>query len=103
MKIYNGFIQTNPLQFPTTLIKISRLLPIDTDEIVFDSSRILYQQKVGSLLFVIIATQPDIAFTILRLSRFNQRPGHKHHKAADRIFHYMFSTQDYNICYGGDV
>ena len=103
MKICNEFIHTNPLQFPTTPIKIPKLLPPDKDEIVSDSFKTLYQQKVSSLLFAAIATRPDIAFAISRLSRFNQRPGHKHHEAADRVFHYLFSTQDYCIRYGGDV
>ena len=103
MKICNEFIQTNPLRFPTTPIEIPELLPIDKDEIVSDSSRTLYQQKIGSLLFAAIATRPDIAFAVLRLSRFNQRLGHKHHKAADRVFHYLFATQDHCIRYGGDV
>ena len=103
MKSCNEFIHTNPLRFPTTPIEIPKLLPPDKDEIVSDSFRTLYQQKVGSLLFAAIATRPDIAFAVSRLSRFNQRPGHKHHEAADRVFHYLFSTQDYCIRYGGDV
>ena len=44
------------------------------------------ERKVGSLLFAAIATRPDIAFAASRLSRFNQRPGRKHHEAADRVF-----------------
>ena len=103
MKICNKFIYINPLRFPTTPIEIPKLLSIDKDEIVSDSFRILYQQKVGLLLFAAIAIRPDIAFAVSYLCRFNQRPGHKHHKAADRVFHYLFSTQDYCIRYGGDV
>ena len=43
MKIYSEFIYTNPLQFPIIPIKILELLLIDKDEIVSDSSKILYQ------------------------------------------------------------
>ena len=84
-------------------IEILELFPIDKDEIVSDSSRTLYQQKISSLLFATIATRIDIAFDVLQLSRFNQRLGHKYHKVADWVFHYLFSIQDYCIRYRGDV
>ena len=103
MKIYNNFIQINPLRFLTTPIEFSELLSIDKDKIVSDFFKTLYEQKVGLLLFAAISTRPNIAFAILRLSKFNQRPGYKHHKVANRVFHYLFSTQDYCIRYGGDV
>ena len=80
---------------PATPMDTVELLPLSDDEEVSDASRTLYQQKVGSLLFAAIATRPDIAFAVSRLSRFNQRPGKRHHKAADRVFHYLFRTQDY--------
>ena len=104
MKICNEFIHTtDTLRLPTTPMEISELYPIENDEIVSDSSRTLYQRKVGSLLFAAIATRPDIAFAVSRLSRFNQRPGPQHHEAANRVFYYLFSTQDYCIRYGGEA
>ena len=76
MKIYNKFIHiTDQLRLPTTPMEIPELYPIEKDEIVSDSSRTLYQCKVGSLLFAARATRPDIAFAVFRLSRFNQWPG----------------------------
>ena len=72
---------------PATPMEIRELLAAHEDEETTDSSRTLYQRKVGSLLFAAIATRPDIAFAVSRLSRFNQRPGKRHHEAADRVFH----------------
>lgn len=89
-------------QNPKTPMDIAELLPLPDDEEVSDTSRTLYQQKVGSFLFAAIATRPDIAFAVSRLSRFNQRPGRRHHEAADRVFYYLFRTQDYCIRYGGE-
>ena len=78
------------------------LLPLSTDEEQpTEASRTLYQQKIGSLLYAGIATRPDIAFAVSRLSRFNQQPGKRHHEAADRVFHYLARTQDHCIRYGG--
>lgn len=42
-----------------------------------------YPQKIGFFLFVAIATKPNIAFAVSRLSQFNQQPGQKHHNMAD--------------------
>ena len=104
MKICNEFVHTiDQLRLPTTPMETSELYPIEKDEIVSDSSRMLYQRKVGSLLFAAIATRPDIAFAISRLSRFNQQPGPQHYEVADRVFYYLFSTQDYCIHYGGEA
>lgn len=64
MQIYTKFIHINPLQFSTTPIEIPKLPPIDKDEIISDSSRTLYQTKVGLLLFVAIATRLNIAFVV---------------------------------------
>jgi len=36
------------------------------------ASTMLYQRKLGLVLYAATITRPDIAFTILRLVRFNQ-------------------------------
>ena len=80
----------------------TELLPISAeDDQPTDASRTLYQRKIGSLLYAGIATRPDIAFAVSRLSRFNQQPGKQHHEAADRVFHYLARTQGHCIRYGG--
>ena len=103
-KICSEFAPTSDTsRNPKTPMDIAELLPLSEDEEVSDASRTLYQRKVGSLLFAAIATRPDIAFAVSRLSRFNQRLGRKHHEAADRVFHYLFWTQDHCIRYGGEA
>ena len=104
LKICNDLApSTSTSRLPATPMEILELLAAPDNEDITDASRTLYQRKVGSLLFAAIATRPDIAFAVSRLSRFNQRPGKQHHEAADRVFHYLFRTQDYCICYGGDA
>lgn len=91
------------IKLPLTPMETTELLPIPADAVISSESRTSYQRKIGSLLFAAIATRPDIAFAVSRLSRFNQQPGPQHHKAADRVFHYLYRTQDYCIRYGGDA
>ena len=73
-KICNELAPMPTGQPPTTPMDTTELPPLSDKEEVSDTSRTLYQQKVGSLLFAAIATRPDIAFAVSRLSRFNQRP-----------------------------
>ena len=82
-KICHEFATKPTGRLPITPIDIAELLPFSDKQEVSDASRTLYQQKVGSLLFAAIATRPDIAFAVSRLSRFNQRPGKIHHEASD--------------------
>ena len=85
-------------RLPATPIEPTELLSLSVEEEQStDASRTLYQRKIRSLLYAGIATRPDIAFAVSRLSRFNQQPGKQHHKAADRVFHYLACTQDFCI------
>ncbi len=103
LKICNDLaLSISTSRLPSTPMEILELLAASDNEDNTDASRILYQRKVRSLVFAAIATWPDIAFAISRILRFNQRPGKRHHEAADRVFHYLFQTQDYCIRYWGD-
>jgi hypothetical protein len=42
-----------------------------------------YQRKIGSLLYIVVITQPDIAFVISRLSKFITNLRRKHYKGAN--------------------
>ena len=92
---------TNPLA--ATPIEILELLAAPDNENIMNESQTMYQQKVGLLLFAAIATQPDIVFAVLRLLQFDQQPEKQNNKAANQVFHYLFQTQDYCICYERDV
>ncbi len=104
MKICNNFSpSTSTSRLPSTPMEILELLSVPDNEDITDASRTLYQRKVRSLIFAAIATRPDIAFAVSRFLRFNQRPGKGHHEAADQVFHHLFQSQDYCICYWGDA
>ncbi|KID93530.1 reverse transcriptase, partial [Metarhizium majus ARSEF 297] len=60
----------------------------------------VYQQKVGSILFAAISTRPDIAFAVSRLARHNLNPSDAHHRAADRVVQYLYSTRSFALRLG---
>ena len=101
-KISADLAPTPEGQLPATPMEPTELLPLSNeDKPPTESSKTLYQRKIGSLLYAGIATRPDIAFAVLRLSRFNQQPTKRHHEAADRVFHYLACTQGHCIRYRG--
>jgi len=54
----------------------TKLLPTTT--IADKPSMILYQRKMGSLLYAVVTTQPDITFAVFQLIWFNQNPSKEH-------------------------
>ncbi|XP_039309655.1 secreted RxLR effector protein 161-like [Solenopsis invicta] len=58
-----------------------------------------YRELVGSLIYLANATQPDIAFAAVTLSRFCSDPGEAHWSYAKRILRYLKGTSHYSIKY----
>ena len=61
-----------------------------------------YRQAIGSLMYLAVATRPDIAFAISILSRFLNNPGNAHWQAVKHIFRYLKHTKDIELTYGGE-
>ena len=58
-----------------------------------------YQSIIGSLLYLMIGTRPDIAYAVTHLSQFCTNPSPEHYKAALHICQYLVGTQDYSLVY----
>ena len=67
------------------------LPPCTNDTEIKDRSE--YQLKIGSIMFAMLGTRPDLAYTVSALSKHNDRPTHPHHIALQRVFHYLQQTQ----------
>lgn len=61
-----------------------------------------YQGMMGSLMFSIVETRPDIAFSIVVAARFAKNPSHAHTEAVKTILCYFKRSIDCSITYGGD-
>ena len=64
-------------------------------------SKVPYQSAVGSLMYAMIATRPDIAFAVGAVSRFMSNPGNKHWEAVKLILRYLCGTKNRCLCLGG--
>ena len=60
----------------------------------------IYQSMIGSLMYAITATRPDIAYVIGVLSRYNHHPSNEPGVALKRMFRYLNGTKDWRLCFG---
>ncbi|XP_056687282.1 secreted RxLR effector protein 161-like [Spinacia oleracea] len=66
-------------------------------------SRVPYASAVGSLMYAMVCTIPDLAQPVSFVSRFMGEPRKEHWQAVKRIFRYLKGTSDVGIIYGGDT
>ena len=60
-----------------------------------------YQQIIGTLIYAIIGTRPDITFVAMRLSQFNNNPTEEHIKYTRYVLQYLKGTKELKIKYDG--
>jgi len=59
----------------------------------------LYQQQIGSLMYLMTATRPDIAFSVSNCARFMSNPNKEHFNALNRIWQYVKTTKNKGLLY----
>ena len=65
------------------------------------SLRSKFQQVIGSLLYIMLGTRPDIAFAVTKLSQYAANPSQDHLNRALYICRYLAGTADYALVYNG--
>jgi hypothetical protein len=64
-----------------------------------EMEKVPYQSAIGSLMYAMLGTRPDLAYAVGTLSQFNANPGHGHWKAVKRIFRYLKGTAHDKLLY----
>jgi transposase InsO family protein len=59
-----------------------------------------YSEAIGSLIYAMLGTRPDIAFSVGYLCRFMSRPTMEHWMALRRVLSYLITTKDLTLQYG---
>ena len=100
-KILEHFRLTNPKATPTPLPAGYHSL---LNEAEIDSTlHLRYQMVIGSLIYLMIGTRPDIAFAVTALSKHAANPSQDHLNKALYIGHYLYRTQSTYIKYDGST
>ena len=63
---------------------------------------ILYASVVGSLVYAILCTRPDICYMVEVVNRFQSNPGLDHWMAVKHILKYLRRTRNYILVYSGE-
>jgi hypothetical protein len=72
-----------------------------TQEEEEDMSHVPYASVVGSLMYAMVCTRPNIAHAVGVLSRYMSKPGKEHWTTIKRVFRYLCGTTSYGLCYQG--
>ena len=60
-----------------------------------------FQTVIGSLLYLMLGTRPNIAFAVTHLSRHSTNPSQDHLNKALYICQYLIGTSSYSLVYNG--
>ena len=60
-----------------------------------------YVSTVGSLMYAMLCTRPNICYVVGIVSRYQFNSCEAYWKAVKRILRYLKGTVDYSLCYQG--
>jgi hypothetical protein len=69
------------------------------DKAEMDTSE--YQKRLGSLMYAMLGTHPELAYPIAILSQHSTTPGPSHFAALNCVFHYLCGVSDTKLIYHG--
>ena len=105
----DGFVKMNQRRYLTKVLErfdMSNCNPRSTpseqklicnDEELADCRK--YREAVGSLIYIMMCTRPDICWTITMLSQYCSRPLQTHWIAVKHLLRYLKGTLHYELCY----
>jgi hypothetical protein len=91
----------NPARTPMAeKARLSNTMSPVSNEEKKEMERIPYREALGKLLYLSIATRPDISYAVGVLCRFSDNPGREHWSALKRVIRYLKGTTDFKLTYG---
>ncbi|VFQ69372.1 unnamed protein product [Cuscuta campestris] len=72
-----------------------------TPEEVERMRNVPYASAIGSIMYAMVCTRPDVAFALSVTSRYQSNPGESHWTAVKNILKYFRRTKDAILVYGG--
>jgi len=91
------FSMENSRPVSTSIDPKDPLVKADESEPAYEKQP--YQQMIGSLMYLVTCTRPDLGFVVLFLSWFSSHPLLCHHTAVKRVFRYLAGTRTTSLVY----
>ena len=93
-----GMEDSKPVSTP--LVPNTTLSKTDEDGKSVPSDKAWYASVVGSLMYLAVATRPDLSYAVGCLARFMSDPCEHHIIAAKRVLRYLCGTKNLGLTYG---
>lgn len=99
--------KSSPIATPLGVLLRKRDLPVyhqdpkNTDPAQMPTDVKRYQRAIGSLMYLMLGTRPDIAFAISHLSQFCANPSVMHWQAVKRLLRYLQGTASHILWLNG--
>ena len=65
-------------------------------------SKVPYASAIGSIMYAMISTRPDVSYALSVTSRYQSDPGESHWTAVKNILKYLRRTKNVFLVYGGE-
>ena len=82
-------------------LKLTKEMCPKTQEEIDCMSKVPYSSVVGSLMYAMVCTRPDIAHAVGVVSRYMNDPGKEHWMAVKWILRYLRGTTAHALSFGG--
>ena len=90
----------NPIDTPISRGEyLSKEMCPKNPEEIRKMSKVPYSTVVGSLMYTMLCTRPNICYVVAMVSRYQANPGMANWKAVKRILRHLKGTVDYSLCY----
>ena len=73
--------------------------PSTTDDERSIMSRVPYASAIGSIIYAMLCTRPDVSYALSVTRRYQVNPGMKHWNAAMNILKFLRRTKDMFLIY----
>lgn len=101
-KILHQFNMTDCAPVQTPMVE-KRLQKTEDEYLSQPDERKEYQSMVGSLMYLMLGTRPDLAYAVSVVSRYSSNPDDTHRQAVKRILRYIQGTRDLCLVFQGDL
>ena len=90
----------NPKSIPADPnARMSAEMAPKTENAVKEMSSVPYCEAIGSLMYLMVMTRPDIAFAVNQVSQCCQNPGPGHWNGVKRILAYLAGTSNHGLLF----